>query len=390
MPKRLTTAVAVRNEKAPGRHPIGETLYLMVWPNGNKSWVQRISIKGERKDIGLGPHPPVSLAQARQKARENRTLVKSGGDPLAAKREAARLAETPTFEQLARQHIAQNRNSWKNAKHRGQWESTLRTYAFPKIGSLKVNEVERKHVVEVLAPIWTTKAETARRVRQRIRSVMDRAVAMEYVDYNPAGDAINGALARQRRTKNHHRALPYERLPAALQAVRKSTACPSVKLGFEMLALTACRSGEVRGMTWDEVDLREATWTVPGERMKSGNPHRVPLSPRALSILEEARGLRDGSGLVFPAPRSRGVLSDMVFTQLLRRLALDFVPHGLRSSFRDWAAEKTNAPHAVVERALAHTVGNATEAAYFRSDLFELRRNLMDEWSEFIDGGISS
>ena len=389
MPKRLTTAVAVRNEKTPGRHPIGETLYLMVWPSGSKSWVQRISIKGERKDIGLGPHPPVSLAQAREKARENRTVVKSGGDPLAAKREEARIAGTPTFEQLARQHIAENRHSWKNLKHRAQWESTLQTYAFPKLGALKVNEIDRKQVVEVLAPIWTTKAETARRVRQRIRSVMDRAIALEYVDYNPAGDAINGALARQRRTKNHHRALPYGRLPAALQAVRESTASPSVKLGFEMLALTACRSGEVRGMTWNEVDLQEATWTVPGERMKAGKPHRVPLSRGALVILEEVRSLSDGIGLVFPAPGSRGVLSDMAFTQLLRRLALEFVPHGLRSSFRDWAAEKTDAPHAVVERALAHTVGNATEAAYFRSDLFELRRKLMDKWSGFLEGRTS-
>ena len=263
MPKRLTTALAVRNENTPGRYSIGETLYLMVWPSGSKSWVQRISIKGERKDLGLGPHPPVSLAQARQKARENRSLVKSGGDPLAAKREEARLAGTPTFEQLARKHIAENRHSWKNLKHRAQWESTLQTYAFPKLGALKVNEIDRKHVVEVLSPIWTTKAETARRVRQRIRSVMDRAISLEYVDYNPAGDAINGALARQRRTRNHHRALLYGNLPAALQAVRASTASPSVKLGFEMLALTACRSGEVRGMTWDGVDLQEATWTVP-------------------------------------------------------------------------------------------------------------------------------
>ena len=386
MSKRLTTAVAVRNEKSPGRYSVGETLYLMVWPSGSKSWVQRLSIDGRRTDLGLGPHPPVSLAQAREKARENRSLVKSGGDPLAAKREEARIAKTPTFEKLARQHIAENRHSWKNIKHRAQWESTLKTYAFPKLGALKVNEIDRKQVVEVLAPIWTSKPETARRIRQRIRAVMDRAISLEYVDYNPAGDAINGALARQLRTKNHHRALPYEDLPAALQAVRESTASPSVKLGFEILALTACRSGEVRGMTWNEVDLQEATWTVPGERMKAGKPHRVPLSRGALVILEEVRSLSDGIGLVFPAPGSRGVLSDMAFTQLLRRLALDFVPHGLRSSFRDWAAEKTDAPHAVVERALAHTVGNATEAAYFRSDLFDLRRNLMEDWSAFLEG----
>ena len=216
---------------------------------------------------------------------------------------------------------------------------------------------------------------------------MDRAVALEYVDYNPAGDAIKAALAKQRRVKNHHRALPYGNLPPALQAVRESTASPSVKLGFEMLALTACRSGEVRGMTWDEVDLQEATWTIPGERMKAGKPHRVPLSRRALGILEEARSLSDGNGVVFPAPRSGGVLSNMAFTQLLRRLEFDFVPHGLRSSFRDWAAEKTDAPHAVMETALAHTVGNATEAAYLRAEFFDLRRDLMDEWSGFLEGG---
>ena len=329
----------------------------------------------------------MGLAQARRKAEENLSMVKSGVNPLAVKREEARLAAIPTFEVLARQHIAENIRSWKNTKHRAQWLSTLETYAVPKLGGLKVDEITRKQVIDVLSPIWTTKPETARRVRQRVRAVMDRAVAMEYIDYNPAGDAIKAALAKQRRVKEHHRALPYGNLPAALRAVGESTASPSVKLGFEMLALSACRSGEVRGMTWDEVNLQEATWTIPGARMKAGKPHRVPLSLRALAILEEARSLSDGNGLVFPAPRSGGVLSDMAFTQLLRRLDLDFVPHGLRSSFRDWAGEKTNAPHAVVETVLAHTVGNATEAAYFRSDLFELRRDLMDEWSVFLEGG---
>ena len=389
MPKRVGSAVAVRNVKSPGRYSAGETLYLMVWPNGGKSWVQRLTIEGRRTDLGLGPYPTVSLAQARLKARENRSLAKSGGNPLAVKQEEAMLAEVPTFEALARLHIAENLHSWKNTKHRAQWLSTLETYAFPTLRSLKVNQITRRHVVGLLSPIWTTKPETARRVRQRVRAVMDRAVALEYVDYNPAGDAIKAALAKQRRVKNHHRAIPYGNLPAALHAVRESTASPAVKLGFQMLALSACRSGEVRGMTWDEVNLQNATWTVPGARMKAGKPHRVPLSHGALAILEEANSLGDGNGVVFPAPRSRGVLSVMAFNQLLRRLDLDFVPHGLRSSFRDWAAEKTNAPHAVVETALAHTVGNATEAAYFRSDLFELRRDLMDQWSAFLEGGTS-
>ena len=374
----------IRSLKTPGRHPDGETLYLVVSRSGYRSWIQRLVIRGRRHDMGLGPFPAVSLAEARQRAHNNRVLARSGGDPMSDKQAAARV---PSFETLARQHIAENSSSWRNLKHRAQWLTTLEVYAFPSLGGLRVHEITRRHVIETLTPIWTSKPETAKRVRQRIRSVMDRAVAMEYVDYNPAGDAINAALARQPRAVAHHRALPYGELLAALRAARDSGAGTAAKLAFEMLALTACRSGEVRSMTWDEVNLQEATWTIPGTRMKAGRPHRAPLSPRALAILGEARRLDNGSGLVFPAPLSGGVLSDMTFILLIRRLGLDFVPHGLRSSFRDWAAEKTNARHDVVEAALAHTVGNATEAAYFRSDLFELRRALMDEWSAYLGGG---
>ena len=298
-------------------------------------------------------------------------------------------AGVPSFEDLARQHFAENSTSWRNLKRRAQWVTTLEAYAFPSLGGLRVNEITRRHVIQTLTPIWTAKQETAKRVRQRIRSVMDRAVAMEYVDYNPAGDAINAALPKQPSGGAHYRALPYGELPAALWAARDSRAFESAKLAFEMLALTACRSGEVRGMTWDEVDIQEATWTIPGTRMKAGRPHRAPLSPRAMAILGEARRLDNGSGLIFPGPRSGGALCDVTFILLIRRLGLDFVSHGLRSSFRDWAAEQTGSPHAVVETALAHTVGNATEAAYFRSDLFKLRRALMDEWSAFLGGGIN-
>ena len=378
---------AIRNLKTPGRHPDGDTLFMVVTPSGSKSWVQRLTIRGKRHDLGLGGYPVVSLAEARRKAFENRTQAKSGVDPLAEKREVEFKDSIPTFEVLATQHIAENSHAWRNAKHRAQWLSTLQSYAFPTIGALRVNEITRKHVVEALSPIWTAKPETARRVRQRIRAVMDRAVALEFADYNPAGDAVNGALAKLPRVKAHHRALPYRELPAALQAVRDSTASPSVKLAFELLALTTCRSGEIRGMTWDEVDLKTATWSIPAARMKAGKLHRVPLSLRALAILGEARSLSEGNGVVFRAPRSGGIISDMAFTQMLRRLGLDFVPHGLRSSFRDWAAEQTDAPHAVMETALAHSVGNATEAAYARSDLFERRRELMERWSTFLEGG---
>ena len=379
----------VRNLKTPGRHPDGATLYLVVWPSGSKSWVQRLSIGGRRVDLGLGGYPTMSLAQARRRAQDNRALARSGGNPLAEKREEAMVAAMPTFEAIARQHIAEHRHAWRNAKHAGQWLSTLETYAFPSIGAVRVNEITRMQVAEALSPIWTAKPETARRVRQRIRAVMDRAVALGYLDYNPAGDAINGALTKLPRVKAHHRALPYRELPAAIQAVRESTASPSVKLAFEMLALTVCRSGEVRGMTWDEVDWQTATWTVPATRMKAGKLHRVPLSCRALEVLREARSLGEGNGVIFPAPRSGGIHSDTAFTPMLRRLGLDFVPHGLRSTFRDWAAEQTDASHAVMETALAHTVGNATEAAYARSDLFDRRRDLMAEWSTFLEGGPS-
>ena len=376
----------VRNLNTPGRYPDGATLYLVVWPSGSKSWVQRLTISGRRTDLGLGGYPAIALAQARRKAQENRSLARSGGNPIAEKREEAMAAAMPTFEALARQHIAENSHAWRNVKHRSQWLSTLETYAFPTIGAVKVNEITRKQVVDALLPIWHTKAETARRVRQRIRAVMDRAVALEFADYNPAGDAVNGALAKLPRVKAHHRALPYRELPAALQAIRDSTASSSVKLAFEMLALTACRSGEIRGMTWDEVDLKTATWTVPADRMKAGKLHRVPLSRRVLAILGEAHSLSKGEGLVFPGPRSGSPLSDVTFTRMLWRLGLNFVPHGLRSTFRDWAAEQTDAPHAVMESALAHSVGNATEAAYARSDLFDRRRGLMEKWGDFLEG----
>ena len=372
----------VKSLQEPGRYGDGATLYLVVAPGGSRQWVQRLTVRGKQTDIGLGGYPVVGLREAREKAQANRALARSGGDPRLERRRAA----VPTFRDLAAQHIEALRPSWRNAKHAAQWGSTLATYAYPFIGNRPVDQITRADVIGLLSPIWTKKPETARKVRQRVRAVMARAIALEYIENNPAGEGIDAALARLPRIKAHHPALPYAQLPAALKAVRGSTATPAVKLGFQFLALTACRSGEVRGASWDEVDLDAATWTVPAERMKGGRAHRVPLSEQATAVLEEARGLDNGSGLVFPAPRSGMELSNMAFAQLLRRLGLDFVPHGLRSSFRDWAAEQTSAPHTVMESALAHTVRNPTEAAYFRSDLFDLRRGLMRMWGNYLGG----
>ncbi len=372
----------VRSLNEPGRYSDGATLYLMVAPGGSKQWVQRLTVRGRQTDIGLGGYPLVGLREARERAQANRAQARSGADPLLERRRAA----VPIFRDLAAQHIEALRPSWRNAKHAAQWGSTLAAYAHPYIGNRPVDQVTRADVIGLLSPIWTKKPETARRVRQRVRAVMARAIALEYIENNPAGEGIDAALARLPRIKAHHPALPYAQLPAALKAVKDSTATPSVRLGFQFLALTACRSGEVRGARWEEMNLDVATWTVPAERMKTGRPHRVPLSEQAITVLEEASGLENGSGLVFPAPRSGIKLSDMAFAQLLRRLGLDFVPHGLRSSFRDWAAEQTTAPHAVMEAALAHAVRDSTEAAYFRSDLFQLRRGLMKQWGEFLGG----
>ena len=339
----------------------------------------RATIDGRRRGIGLGGYTAVSLAKVRQFADAHRLAVAEGRDPLAEKRRAA----TPTFAEAAVKVHEANLPRWKNGKHTAQWLSTLERYAFPTIGKMSLDRVTRRDVLAVLTPIWTTKPETARRVRQRIRTVLKWAMAHEFVEHNAAGEGIDGALPAMRRFKAHHRALPYAEIPAALETIDASTTGMAAKLCLRFLILTAARSGEARGAIWSETDLGNRLWTIPAERMKGGAEHRVPLSGAALAVLEQSRLLRDDSGLMFPSPRKRGSsLSDMALTKTLRDcgLADRATVHGYRSAFRDWAAERTNAPHAVMERALAHTVADAVEAAYARSDLLERRRALMAEW----------
>ena len=292
----------------------------------------------------------------------------------------------PTFAEAAAEVVKLNRPTWRNAKHAAQWGSTLATYAFPYFGSRSVDEITGADVMEALSPIWTAKRETARRVRQRVSAVMKWAMANNFRLDDPAGGAIDAALPKTPRTRAHHQALHYTAIPAALDAVRTSYAAAASKLSFEFMVLTAARPGEARNAEWGDVDLRARTWTIPAERMKAEREHRVPLPERAVEILAEARALDEGSGLVFPS-RNGEPLSDMTHLKLLRTLGIDCVPHGFRSSFRDWAAERTDAAHAVMEAALAHVVSNATEAAYFRSDLFEKRRELMAQWAEYLNSG---
>ena len=380
------TAARIRSLKGkPGLHGDGNGLYLAVSRTGSRSWIHRITITGRRRDIGLGSFPDVGLAEARAAVARNRALIAQGGNPLAEKRRTT----TPTFREAAKRVFEANRPRWRNAKHTATWLQSIERHAFPVIGDMPVNRIEHADVLRVLTPIWGSKPETARRVRQRVRAVLKWAQAHGFVAGNAAGEAIDGALPPMPKVKNHLRALPYGEVGGLIEEVRASGASVASKLCLEFTILTAARSGEARGATWTEMDVNGRTWTVPAARMKAHAEHRVPLSARALAILDEARTIDDGSGLVFPSTLRRGSpMSDMTLTKVLRRIGVAdrATVHGFRSGFRDWAAECTHAPHAVMELSLAHAVGDAVEAAYARSDLFEKRRDLMESWAGYLAG----
>ena len=379
------TAVAVKAASQPGRLGDGGTLYLHIARGGTKSWVQRITIDGRRHDIGLGGWPVVSLASARRRAAENRSAVADGRNPLAEKRRSM----VPTFRQAATQTLKALKPRWRNLKHSVSWMQTLERHAMPRLGHMPVDRIGREDVLAVLTPIWGTVPETARRVRQRIRATLRWCWAHGYVEQNVAGEAIDGALPKMPAIKSHFRALPYRDISSALKTVEASKASWAAKLCLRFLILTAARSGEARGAKWDEIDFEAKEWRIVGERMKAGTAHRVPLSGPAMAVLERAREIDDGSGLIFPSSLRKGKeMSDMTLTKVLRStgLADRATVHGFRSSFRDWAAECTNAPHAVMELALAHAVGDSVEQAYARSDLLEKRRRLMEQWAGFITG----
>ena len=378
--KKLTAAF-VRTVQQPGIFCDEHGLILRVKPSGYKQWIQRLFIHGKRRELGLGPVRLVTLSQAREAALANRRLARAGGDPMASRRQSV-----PTFEQAAAKVIAMHRPNWKSARHAAQWTGTLRDYVYPKIGQKRVDWISSADVMAVLLPIWNEKHQTARRVRQRVGTVMKWAIAQGYRLDNPAGEAIGAALPKPGGVQRHHRALPYGEVADAIRTVRQSEAAVAVKLAFEFLVLTACRSGEVRGARWAEMDPEAAEWKIPAERMKHKREHRVPLSLRAREILAEAKQNTVDSEWIFPSP-TRRALPGYVFNTLHWELEIPAVPHGFRSSFRDWAAECTDAPHAVMEAALSHVVRNQVEAAYARSDLFERRRVLMERWASYLTQG---
>ena len=379
------TVSKVKSITKPGLHSDGGTLFLRVAKGGSKQWIQRIVINGKRHDIGLGPVSLVSLKLARQKALINRVAVYEGRDPLAEKREAEREAAAPSFRDAAAETYKALRPRWRSEQVARNWIRQLDRHAFKRIGSMPVDRIGPADVLRVLTPIWTTKPETGRRVRRYIKQVFAWAMSNELVTSNPAAEAINGALPKLPSVKKHLRALPYQEVPAALETVDGSRASIAAKLAFRMLVLTACRSGEIRMARWDEINEETATWVIPASRMKANKEHRVPLTGAMLGVLERAREISDGSPLIFPSPAKPGhALSDMALTKLLRDtgLAKKTTAHGFRTSFRNWCAE-SGKRRQDAEAALAHVVGGV-EGAYFRSDLFERRRGLMESWGAFV------
>jgi integrase len=381
-PEKALTAQFVKTVKDPGKYFDGHGLFLRVQPNGQRQWVQRITIRGKRCELGLGNPSLVSLAEARDKALANRKLAVSGGDPMRAKKEAEAVL---TFEEAARKVHALHLPTWRNPKHGAQFLSTLETYTFPRIGALKVGEVTTSDVLAVLTPIWTAKPETAARVRQRIGTVMKWAVAQGWRQDNPAQSIAEALPKRDKSLQQHRKALTYAEVADCLKVVQASNAGLSTKLALEFLVLTATRSGEARGATWAEVDLGASRcWTIPASRMKAKRDHRIPLAPRAVEILAQAKGLTDGVGLVFPGTKAGKPLSDMTLSKLVKELGFDADVHGFRTSFRTWAQERTNFPREVAEAALAHSIKDKAEAAYARSDMFDKRRKMMEAWSAFL------
>jgi integrase len=367
----------------PGRHGDGTVkgLMLVVRDTGARGWVLRYQIGGRRRDMGLGPYPEVTLADAREEALEKRRLIRKGIDPL-TQRSRSKLR---TFKETAEALIENKKAGWRNAKHVTQWTNTLKTYAYPKLGNLDVKAVDTEAILDALRPIWTAKTETASRVRQRIEAVLDYATAIKArTGENPARwkGHLDHLLARPSnvRAVRHHAALDWREAPAFLTQLANREGDAARALAFTIL--TAARSGEVRGMRRGEIDFEAKVWTVPANRIKAGKEHRVPLQPAAIALLGDPGQL---DSLVFPSPSDASKpLSDMSLTAVLKRMEVDVTVHGFRSTFRDWAGETTAHPREVIEASLAHKLMDKAEAAYARGDLFAKRRKLMQDWADYL------
>ena len=370
--------IQVKSNMKPGRYMDGDGLMLEVKPSGSKSWVVRLQASGKRRDYGLGSFKDIGLSEARDLAREYRKKLRQGVDPIADRRT---VSVVPSFAEAAATVHEEHKRGWRNGKHGEQWLTTLKTYAFPKIGQLPVDQITTGQVRDLLGEIWLTKQETARRVRQRIGTVLDFAHGKGWREPFVMA-AVNKALPKQPRKSGRFEALPYVDVPAFVAKLRERESMG--RLALDALVLTATRSGEVRLARWSEINLDKAIWTIPAERMKAGKTHVVPLSPAALRVFRRAAELRmAGTDLVFPGLKRGKPLSDMTLLKILRDMKLDATVHGFRSAFRDWCAEETSVAGEVAEAALAHAIPNKVEAAYRRTDFYEKRRKLMDAWAAF-------
>lgn len=386
------TAISLTRAKAPGAYADGGGLYLQVAPSGSKSWIYRFALNGRRREMGLGPFPTVSLSDARTAAGAARGAVKAGQDPIDA-READRLkvrlarASSVTFNHAADQFLEDHEDTWKNPKHRQQWRNTLATYVKPTMGRLSVAAIGIADVTRVLDPIWKKKPETASRVRGRIETILNWAKGRGYRDgENPARwrghlDGVYPPISKVRKVK-HHAAIAIDEIPEACARLAAAKGMSYRAVYFTIL--TAVRAGETTGAKWPEFDLQAGVWTIPGERMKMAREHRVPLSREALAVVHELAATKTNDW-VFPGQRPGRPLSVASLSKALKAVAGDgLTTHGCRSTFRDWAAERTNFPNEVAEMALAHGIGDKTEAAYRRGELLEKRKAMMQAWASYV------
>jgi len=383
-PRKVATASA-------GKYEDGAGLRLVVSKSGAKKWILRFSLNGTRREMGLGSYPDVDLATARVQASENRKLIREGVDPIEARKNEP--DKIPKFTSCAASYIKAHRKGWKNAKHARQWVSTLKTYSRPVIGSKLVDAITTEDVLKILKPIWTEKTETAKRVQGRIENILDFAAAHKYRDMsNPARwrghlDMLLPKPSRVR-TIRHHPAMPYEEVPAFMAEL--STHKSVSALALRLLVMTAVRTNELLKAQWSEIDCKTAVWTIPAERMKAKREHRVPLTGHMIADIKALPRV-DGNPYLFPGARYGKPLSNMALLQLMRGMGYgvngdrgDYVPHGFRSSFRDWSGEVSSYPRDVAEMALAHTIKDKVEAAYRRGDLFKKRRMMMESWSKYL------
>ena len=375
------TALKVQQVKAPGKYYDHHGLFLRVEPTGSKRWVQRLTIAGKQREIGLGSASLISLVEARDLAIANKKSAREGLDPIAIKSTQINI---PTFEDACVEVHALRAPTWSNPKHAAQFLATLKTYVCPKLGKREISKLTSADVLSVLTPIWTSKPETARRLKQRISVVMQWAIAKGFRADDPAA-ALNSALPKNSQKPQHRKFIPYDQVTECLNVVKASKASQSTKLAIELLILTGVRSGEVRGANWSEIDLNARVWVIPSSRMKMREEHRIPLSATAVAVLNSAKELDDGGGFVFSGSKVGKPLSDMTLSKLIKELGFNADIHGFRTSFRTWVQEKTNITFEVAEAALAHKTGSAVVVAYARSNLFDKRRQLMERWDLFLN-----